>query len=60
MSLIDETLAQLLVCPADKSDLIQDVEAKRLVCTSCGRRYPVQDGIPIMLIDQAEESAPNE
>jgi len=54
MSLIDETLARLLVCPVDKSDLIEDVDDQRLVCTDCGRRYPVEDGIPIMLPDQAE------
>lgn len=53
--MIDETLAQLLVCPADKSDLVQDPDHQRLVCTSCGRRYPIRDGIPIMLIDEAEE-----
>ena len=54
MSLIDPTLAEVLVCPVDHQDLIQDVEAQRLECTECGRRYPVRDGIPIMLVDQAE------
>jgi uncharacterized protein len=56
MSLIDETLARLLVCPVDKADLIEDVDEQRLVCTDCGRRYPVRDGIPIMLPDEAEEA----
>lgn len=54
MSLIDQTLAEVLVCPVDKADLIQDVPAQRLECTVCGRRYPVRDGIPIMLVDEAE------
>lgn len=54
MSLIDPTLAEVLVCPVDKADLTEDVEAERLECTVCGRRYPVRDGIPIMLVDQAE------
>lgn len=54
MSLIDPTLAEVLVCPVDKADLTEDTEAKRLECTECGRRYPVKDGIPIMLVDQAE------
>ena len=54
MSLIDPTLAEVLVCPVDKRDLIEDVEALRLECTECGRRYPVRDGIPIMLVEQAE------
>ncbi len=54
MSLIDPKLAEILVCPVDKSDLIQDMEAERLECTECRRRYPVRDGIPIMLVDEAE------
>jgi uncharacterized protein YbaR (Trm112 family) len=54
LSLIDPTLADVLVCPVDKQDLIEDVEAQRLECTECGRRYPVRDGIPIMLVEQAE------
>lgn len=54
MSIIEESLAEVLVCPVDKADLTEDVEGGRLVCTTCGRRYPVRDGIPIMLIEEAE------
>jgi len=54
MSLIDPTLAAVLVCPVDKADLVEDVDAERLVCTECGRRYPVRDGIPTMLVEAAE------
>lgn len=54
MSLIDSSLAEVLVCPVDKAELSEDENAERLVCTLCGRRYPVRDGIPIMLVDQAE------
>ena len=54
MSLIDDVLSELLVCPVDKGDLIQDVEAERLECTECGRRYPVRNGIPSLLPDEAE------
>jgi uncharacterized protein YbaR (Trm112 family) len=52
--LIDAQLAAVLVCPADKADLTEDEGSGRLVCTECGRRYPVEDGIPIMLVDRAE------
>ncbi len=54
MSLIDALLAEILVCPVDKGSLTQDEAASRLVCTVCGRRYPVRDGIPVMLVEEAE------
>ena len=54
MSLIDPTLAKILVCPVDKADLVEDVEAQRLECSECGRRYPVREGIPVMLVAEAE------
>ena len=57
MSLIDPSLAAVLVCTVDKADLVEDAETQRLVCTKCGRRYPVRDGIPIMLVEAAEGGA---
>lgn len=54
MSLIDPMLAEILVCPVDKANLTEDTEALRLECTQCGRRYPVRDGIPVMLVEEAE------
>jgi hypothetical protein len=54
MSLIDPQLAAILVCPVDKSDLVEDEATSHLVCTECGRRYPVRDGIPVMLVEEAE------
>lgn len=54
MSLIDPQLAAILVCPVDKSDLTEDEASSHLVCTGCGRRYPVRDGIPVMLVEEAE------
>lgn len=54
MSLIDPELAAILICPADRAELNQDEEAERLICTECGRRYPVREGIPVMLLDEAE------
>jgi hypothetical protein len=54
LSLIDPTLAQVLVCTVDKADLVEDAEASRLECTECGRRYPVVDGVPHMIVEEAE------
>ena len=50
--MIDKELLDILACPACKSDV--KLEGDRIVCTKCGRRYPIKDDIPIMLIDEAE------
>lgn len=46
---IDDELLRILVCPIDHAPLRRD--AASLVCTRCDRRYPVEDGIPNMLVD---------
>jgi hypothetical protein len=50
--MIDDELMKILACPACKTDV--RLENNRIVCAKCGRRYPVRDGIPIMLIDEAD------
>ena len=50
--MIDKELLDILACPACKAEVRE--EADRLVCVSCGKRYPVRDGIPVMLIEEAE------
>ena len=58
-SVISKELLEILVCPVDKAELELLVKDMRLVCKACGRRYPIKDGIPIMLADEAEmPSAP--
>jgi uncharacterized protein len=54
VSLVDPKLRAILVCPVDHAELADDEAASRLVCTSCGRRYPVRDGIPVFLLEEAE------
>lgn len=44
-------LFDLLVCPVDKHDL--RLEDSSLVCSDCGRRYAIEDGIPNMLVEDA-------
>jgi len=50
--MIDKSLLEILACPACKTEV--KLEGDRLVCVHCGRRYPIRDGIPVMLIDEAE------
>ena len=53
--MIDQKLLDILACPACKTAV--KLEADRLVCVQCGRRYPIRDGIPVMLIEEAEQPA---
>ncbi|NOX97988.1 MAG: Trm112 family protein [Nitrospirae bacterium] len=52
--MIDKDLLDILACPACKGDV--ELKEKKLVCIECGRRYPLRDDIPVMLIDEAEVS----
>ncbi len=49
---LPKDLLDILVCPVDHAKV--NLEGERLVCEKCGRAYPVRDGIPIMLVDEAE------
>ena len=53
MSLVKKELLEILVCPVDKGELIEREESSQLECKECGRKYPIKDGIPVMLIDEA-------
>lgn len=62
--MLSKDLLEILVCPACKQALEhQTSEAggktmERLKCTSCYRVYPVRDGLPIMLVDEATIEKP--
>ena len=53
---ISEELLEILVCPACHAKL--NLKEEKLICTntSCGLRYPIRNGIPVMLIEEAEKS----
>ena len=53
MSLSPELL-EILVCPKCKGELEYRAEPEALVCRACRLVYPVEDGIPIMLIEEAK------
>ena len=48
---VDPELLEILACPLDKQPVTR--EGNYLVCTACQRHYPIRDGIPVMLIDEA-------
>jgi uncharacterized protein YbaR (Trm112 family) len=50
---IDPKLLEMLVCPLSKGPLIYDRVAGELICKQSGLAYPIRDGIPIMLPDEA-------
>lgn len=52
--MIDKELLAILACPACKNDV--KLEGDRIVCVKCGRRYPIKDDIPVMLIDEADNA----
>ena len=55
--MIDKELLDILACPACKGDV--KLDAEKIVCTKCGLRYPIKDGIPVMLIDVGEKDEEN-
>ncbi len=52
--MIDTKLIEILACPACRGDIEYLTKEEKIVCLECGRRYPVRDGIPVMLVDEAE------
>ncbi|MEO1249187.1 MAG: Trm112 family protein [Pseudomonadota bacterium] len=50
---VDPKLLEILVCPVTKSPLRYDADRQELVSEQAGLAYPIRDGIPIMLPDEA-------
>ena len=50
--MIDPRLSEIIACPVCKTSVV--LQGERLVCSQCGRRYPIRDGIPVMLIEEAD------
>lgn len=56
---MDPKLLEILVCPVCKGPLIRRHKESDLVCKACRIAFPIQDGIPVMLVDEATELAPD-
>jgi uncharacterized protein YbaR (Trm112 family) len=51
---LDPLLLEMVACPTeDRAPLRYDQEKQTMTCTSCGRVYRVDDGLPVLLVDEA-------
>lgn len=63
MPLIDPELMKILACPCEQHAPLREVAAGEggagdeggLECTACGRLFPIREGIPVLLLDEAVE-----
>ncbi len=51
----DPKLLDILVCPVTKSTLEYDAQANELISKQAGLAFPIRDGLPIMLVDEARK-----
>ncbi len=58
--MIDKKLLSILVCPVSKAPLEYDEEKQELVCKASGLAYPIRDGIPVMLENEARQLTADE
>ncbi len=52
---IDSELLSILACPKCKGDVSLDAEGGGIICKSCKLFFPIKDGIPSMILDEARE-----
>jgi hypothetical protein len=52
--MISQDLLDMLVCPVCKKPVVPNANGDGLKCSECRRVYPIQDDIPIMLVDAAK------
>ena len=57
---MDPKLLDILVCPVTKGPLIYDKQKQELVSKAARLAYPIRDGIPVMLEDEARRLEPSE
>jgi uncharacterized protein len=57
---IDPVLLDILVCPVTRTALKYDAAAQELISAAAGVAYPIRDGVPIMLIEEARLITPDD
>ncbi|OYX38770.1 MULTISPECIES: Trm112 family protein [unclassified Sphingomonas] len=55
---IDPWLLSILVCPVTRTPLRHDTSANELVSDAAGLAYPIRDGVPVMLVEEARRLQP--
>ncbi len=50
---LSKDLLEILACPQCKGEIVPDDNHEKLLCYTCKLAYPVRDGIPVMLVDEA-------
>ena len=58
--MLDKKLLSILVCPDSKAPLEYNADAQELVCKASGLAYPIRDGIPVMLEEEARQLTADE
>ena len=59
-TVLDPKLLNILVCPVSKAPLTYDEDRQELLCKASGLAYPVRDGIPVMLEEEARAMTADE
>lgn len=53
---LDKELLEILACPQCKEGMTVSGSGDGLVCGGCGLKYPIKDGIPVLLLEEAEKT----
>jgi len=51
--MIDKELLEILACPVCKGEI--HLQGNKLICKKCRKYYPIRDGIPVMLVEEARD-----
>jgi uncharacterized protein YbaR (Trm112 family) len=57
---LDPRLLEVIVCPASRGPLHYDRERQELVSKQAGLAYPIRNGVPVLIVEEARELAPGE
>lgn len=50
--MLAKDLLDILACPDCKGEVVES--DNKIICKKCGKKYPIRDGIPVMLVEEAE------